>query len=118
MNQIQEKEVNKRKIVISIIISILTILVGVALFVMSGILNIEIELRILFIVLGLIVTLTGIGISVRFGINIGTYECLKCNTRFVPTIKAYIMGIHTIKKRKLKCPNCGEISYCVKRLTH
>lgn len=118
MNQIQEKEVNKRKIIISIIISVLTILFGVTLFVISGVLNIEIGLRILFIVVGLIVIFIGIGVSIGLDINTGTYECLKCNTKFVPTIKSYIMGIHTIKKRKLKCPHCGEVSYCVKRLTH
>ena len=45
-------------------------------------------------------------------------ECPKCGERFVPTTAAYIAGPHTITKRKLKCPHCGAVSYCRKRLTH
>lgn len=40
-----------------------------------------------------------------------------CKERFVPDMKAYIMGPHTITKRKLKCPCCSKIKYCRHVLT-
>ena len=47
----------------------------------------------------------------------GAFECPHCNNRFVPTTKEYVFSVHTISKRKLKCPKCGEYSYCRKVLT-
>jgi DNA-binding transcriptional MerR regulator/DNA-directed RNA polymerase subunit RPC12/RpoP len=41
------------------------------------------------------------------------YICPECNTRFRPTSKNWVGGIHTPKIRKLKCTNCGYIGYCV-----
>ena len=48
----------------------------------------------------------------------GTYECRKCGCRFVPTSGAYIMGIHGLTWRHLKCPQCGKRTLCRRRLTH
>lgn len=118
MNLMQEKEESKKKIILSVVVCALTILSGVTMFVLSGALEIEIWLRVLLLFIGAIVIIGGIGVAVALDTTTGSYECLKCNTRFVPTTSAYIAGLHTITKRKLKCPNCGEISYCKKRLTH
>lgn len=118
MNLIQEREENKKKIILSVMVSILTILSGTTLFVLSGALEMETWLRILLIVIGSIVVVGGIGIAVVLDVTAGTFECPKCGTRFVPTTAAYIAGPHTITKRKLKCPHCETVSYCRKRLTH
>lgn len=118
MNLMKEKEESKRKIILSVIVCALTILSGVTMFVLSGALEIELWLRILLLLIGTIVVIGGIGVVIALDVMTGTYECPKCNTRFVPTTSAYISGLHTFTKRKLKCPNCGEISYCKKRLTH
>ena len=111
-------EESKRKIILSVIVCALTILSGVTMFVLSGALEIELWLRILLLLIGTIVVIGGIGVVIALDVTTGTYECQKCNTRFVPTTSAYISGLHTFTKRKLKCLNCGEISYCKKRLTH
>ena len=44
------------------------------------------------------------------------YECSKCGNRFIPTVKAYLAGPHTIRRRKLKCPKCGVSNWCILRL--
>lgn len=118
MKLIKEKEESKKKIILSVIVCSLTILSGVTLLVLSGVLAMETWLRILLIAIGLIVVIGGIGVAIALDVTAGTFECPKCNTRFVPTTAAYIAGPHTITKRKLTCPNCGETSYCKKRLTH
>lgn len=46
----------------------------------------------------------------------GNYECRHCSHRFTPTIGAYIWGMHTITKIRLKCPKCGKKSFCKKKL--
>lgn len=99
-------------------VSLLTTLSGVTLFVLSGAIEIEIWHRILLIIIASIVSIDGIGVAVALDATVGTYECSKCHTRFVSTTSDYIAGVHTITKRELKCPNCGEVSCCKKRLTH
>ena len=47
--------------------------------------------------------------------RISVYECRKCNHIFKPTKSEYICGPHSITTRYLKCPECGEKSWCVRK---
>jgi DNA-binding XRE family transcriptional regulator len=118
MDLIKEREESKKKIILSIIECFLTLLSGITLILLSGILEMGTWLRVLLLVIALVVIAGGIGVAVVLDMSAGTFECRKCGARFVPTPGAYIAGPHTITKRKLKCPQCGEVSYCKKRLTH
>lgn len=118
MNLMMERAESRKKIILSAVVCFLTLLSGVTMFVLSGAIEMGTGLRILLILTGLTVVFGGIGVAAALDITAGTYECPNCRTRFVPTVAAYIAGPHTITKRKLKCPNCGKISYCKKRLTH
>lgn len=118
MSLMAERAESKKKIILSVVVCFLTLLSGVTMFVLSGALEMETWLRILLMLIGLTVVFGGIGVAVALDITAGTYECPRCGARFVPAAAAYIAGPHTITKRKLKCPDCGEISYCRKRLTH
>ena len=73
--------------------------------------------RIAFIVIGLFVIVIGIAIACILDRDAGAFECPECKSRFVPEMGAYIMGPHTITKRKLVCPHCGAHKYCKKVLT-
>ena len=53
--------------------------------------------------------------STKVDYETGVYECPKCERTFKPTLKAYIFGQHTIRKRRLKCPECGEKSWCLRK---
>lgn len=118
MNLMMERAESRKKIILSAVVCFLTLLSGVTMVVLSGALEMGTELRVLLLLTGLTVVFGGIGVAAALDITAGTYECPNCRTRFVPTMTAYIAGPHTITKRKLKCPNCGEFSYCKKRLTH
>lgn len=118
MDLIKEREESKKKIILSIIECFLTLLSGITLILLSAILEMGTWLRVLLLAIALVVIAGGIGVAVALDMSAGTFECNKCGARFVPTPGAYIAGPHTITKRKLKCPQCGEISYCKKRLTH
>jgi hypothetical protein len=47
----------------------------------------------------------------------GYFECNNCKKRFVPTYASYVMGMHTITRRHLKCPHCKQVTWCKKRLS-
>ena len=54
----------------------------------------------------------GLCVAVVLDRETGTYECPECHAKFTPDMKSYIMGVHTLTKRKLKCPECGKTKYC------
>lgn len=41
------------------------------------------------------------------------YICPNCNTEFKPNFKQAFFAKHSLKARKLTCPNCGKNDFCV-----
>lgn len=117
MDLIREKEESKKKIILSAMVAGLSIIAALPMFIISGMLEMETWIRCLLIGIGLFVIIIGIIIACILDRDAGTFECQKCGTRFSPDMKSYIMGAHTITKRYLKCPHCGESSYCKHRLS-
>lgn len=117
MDLLKEKAEAKKKIIMGVIIVLITLLAGVTLILLSGLLEMPIWLRIVLIVIAVIIIGGGIGLACVLDRDAGTYECPHCGEKFVPTMKAYVWGAHTLTKRRLKCPKCGKTSYCKKRLS-
>jgi transcriptional regulator with XRE-family HTH domain/DNA-directed RNA polymerase subunit RPC12/RpoP len=118
MNIMREKEESIRKIIISAISAAIAVLASVTIILVAGTLKMETWQRILLIAIAVIVMAGGIAVACMADLSAGTYECTHCGTRFVPSAKSYVFGIHTLTKRKLTCPKCGKRSYCKRRLTH
>lgn len=118
MDLIKEREENKKKVILSVAVALNTILSSLTIILLSGLLQMEEWLRILLIVIGLVVMLSGLFVAAMLEWNAGTYECRHCKARFVPTATAYINGMHTLTRRYLKCPECKKKSWCKRRLTH
>ncbi len=117
VNLVREAQESRKKIILSALVAGLTIIAALPLFILSGILEMANWLRVLLIVIGFVVTCSGIMIACVLDREAGAFECPVCKTRFVPDMKSYIMGAHTITKRKLVCPHCGAHKYCKKVLT-
>ena len=117
VNLVREAQESKKKIVLSAMVAVLSLVAALPLFVLSGALPMEAWLRITLVVTGLIVLALGIVIACILDREAGAYECPECKNRFVPDMKAYVMAPHTFTKRKLECPNCGVHRYCRKVLT-
>ena len=49
-------------------------------------------------------------------VNTERFTCPHCGKVFVPTLRAYVFGLHTLRRRRLKCPHCGKKGWCVSRL--
>ena len=117
VNLVREAQESKKKIILSAIVAGLTIIAALPLFMISGLLEMENWLRVTIIIIGCVVVFGGIAVACVLDRDAGAFECPECNNRFVPDMKAYVMGPHTITKRKLVCPHCGAHKYCKKVLT-
>ena len=117
VNLVREAQESKKKIILSAIVAGLTIIAALPLFMISGLLEMENWLRVTIIIIGGVVFFGGIAVACVLDRDAGAFECPECNNRFVPDMKAYVMGPHTITKRKLVCPHCGAHKYCKKVLT-
>ena len=117
VNLVKEAQESRKKIILSAMVGILVIIAALPLFVLSGALAMETWLRAVLIGIGSCVIIGGIIIACILDREAGAFECPQCGNRFVPEMKAYIMGPHTLTKRRLTCPCCGETRYCKHVLT-
>ena len=117
MSLIEEKAEAKKKLIIAVIVGVITLLAGLTIVLLAGLLEMKTWLRVLLFVIAFVVICTGIGIACVLERDAGVYECKHCGERFVPTMKAYLFAPHMPTTRKLKCPKCGKKSYCKKRLS-
>lgn len=117
VNLVKEAQENKKKIILSVMVGILTILAAVPLFMVAGMFDMRTGVRITFIAIGIVVLIIGIAVACIMDREAGAFECPECHERFIPDMKSYIMGAHTLTKRKLICPKCGAHRYCKKVLT-
>lgn len=117
VNLVKEAQESKKKIILSSMVAFLGLLGGIPLCAIPGYVEMENWLKILMIGLGIGVIVIGVIIACVLDNDAGAFECPSCKERFVPDMKAYIMGPHTITKRKLVCPHCGAHKYCKKVLT-
>ena len=117
MNLMQEKEENKRKLILESIVVLITLLASCTLIMVSGLVELPVGWRIALIVIAVLVMAGGIAVAAVLEMTAGAFECSKCHHRFMPTTGAYLMAAHTITRRHLKCPKCGVRNWCKRTLT-
>lgn len=105
----------KKRIVLSFLVAVITILAGTAIILLSTIYA-PVWLKIVCIALSAVIIVLGISVCCVLTVDAGVYECPVCGEKFVPSIKDFVSGTHTFTKRKLKCPKCGKKSFCKKRI--
>ena len=93
-------------------ILVIFMLAGIALILVAGLAEIPLWLRLVLIAIAALVAVGGIALACVIDREAGVFECPACGKQFVPTMKAYIKGIHTLRKRRLACPHCGKTSWC------
>ena len=113
----EQRAKTKFQTIIAVIVAVITLLAGLALMCVSAYLEMQTVYRVLLIVGGFIVILTGIGVAVALELTCGAFECRKCGHRFVPSVGAYLMAAHSATTRHLKCPKCGKRSWAKRRMS-
>ena len=107
VNLVKEAQESKKKIIMSAMVGVLVIVAAVPLFVVAGMFEMQVWTRVLLMGIGFVIVVMGISIACVLDREAGAFECPECKERFVPDMKSYVMGPHTITKRKLTCPKCG-----------
>ena len=116
MNLIKENEENKKRMALSIICGVITIIAVYSLVVIASYIAIPTIARIALIVFAIITAVAGIGAAAMLEVKAGYYECPHCKALIVPTMGEYVKGYHTLTKRKLKCHECGKTGMCKHRI--
>ena len=117
VNLVKEAQESKKKIIMSAMVAALVIIAAMPLFMIAGLLEMQVWTRILLLGIGFVVMAMGIAIACVLDREEVEFECPECQDRFVHDMKSYVMGPHTITKRKLTCPKCGCTKYCKHVLT-
>ena len=107
---------NRRKIILSVI----GVVLSITLLVISSILAeekiINPAIAITLTAVSTVLVLIAIFYAAKVDYETGVYECRKCGHTFKPTFKAYILGVHTLTTRHLKCPKCEAKSLCRRKM--
>lgn len=114
---IKERKENKKKIILAVVVACISVLSGVMLCAITQLAQMPTYLRVILIASGLVVTVAGIAVCCVLDRDAGYFQCPKCKALFIPSMGAYVAGPHTPTRRQLKCPHCGKISYCKKKLS-
>ncbi|MGN0179770.1 MAG: hypothetical protein ACI4DY_10070 [Monoglobaceae bacterium] len=95
-----------------LLISLILIMISAALFEFFSV-----NWSILLVVLSSITFIVALAAAILLDYGAGVYECKKCGHKFKPTLRAYVLGAHTVTRRYLKCPHCGEKNLCKRRMS-
>ncbi|MGN0523777.1 MAG: helix-turn-helix domain-containing protein [Eubacterium sp.] len=116
MNLIEENQENKKKMALSVICGIITVIAVCSLIVIASYIEMPVIARIALIVFAIATAVAGIGAAALLEIKAGYYECPHCKALFVPTMGEYVKGYHTLTKRRLTCHECGKTAMCRHRI--
>ena len=102
-----------------IIIASFGVVISIAVLSVSAVLAenavISPALAVIVATVSVILTFVAILFASKVDYETSKYECKKCRHVFKPSFKAYIMGAHSLTTRRLKCPECGEKSWCKRK---
>lgn len=117
INLMKENEENRKKMALSILTGVITIIAVCALIVIAAFMDLPAIVRIILIVFSAAVAAAGIAAAAMLDVEAGSFECPYCKERFVPSMDEYVKAYHTFTKRRLTCPKCGKTGMCRHRVT-
>ena len=116
MNLIEENRENKNRMLYSVLCVGVTVVAVAALVALASFLTIPVPARILLLLLAVLTGVTGIFVAAQLEWRAGYYECPHCKAQFVPSMRDYVKGYHTLTRRRLTCPHCGRTGMCRHRI--
>lgn len=117
MNLMKENEENRKRMALSIINGVITIIAVCALIIIASFIDLPTIVRIILIVFSIAVGVAGIAAAAMLDMKAGYFECPYCKELFVPSMDEYVKGYHTFTKRRLTCPKCEKTGMCKHRVT-
>ena len=111
--ELQKAKEDKDKTLLSmeIVIGLLSLTILLSLTLLASFLNMQTWLRIVVIVFGFVVCITGIAFALKIEQVAGYYICNKCHYKHIPTYTQVLFAMHVGRTRYIKCPNCKKTSW-------
>ncbi len=116
LKMLEEKEDSRKKIIISIVSTVVGTMVLVFCVMLSIFLEINVKYKLSIVIFGSIIFCVMFINAVLLDLGSGSFECSNCKIKFRPSMKQYLMAPHLPTKRYLKCPKCGKLNYCKHKL--
>lgn len=107
----QKEQTDKRLLSLELFLGYMVSVVFIALVFVASFVQMVSWLRIVLIVIGFILFVTGVGYAIKIEQTAGYYECAKCGYKYIPTFKSVLMSVHINRTRYMKCPKCNEKSW-------
>ena len=104
MNLIEENRENKNRMLYSVLCVGVTVVAVAALVALASFLTIPVPARILLLLLAVLTGVTGIFVAAQLEWRAGYYECPHCKAQFVPSMRDYVKGYHTLTRRRPDLP--------------
>lgn len=108
----REKAEARSKLVLEGLIVFITLLAAVTLCIVIGYVDMALGWKIAVLAIAFTIIFVGVAMAIVLERMATDFECSCCHQRFVPTVGAYLMGMHTMTRRLLKCPKCGVRNWC------
>ena len=105
----------KSKVALALTFMFLTMGLLIAVAVLAKSETINPKYMTLYMIISMILLFASIFYLAKVDYKTGIYKCRKCGHEFKPTFKAYMMGMHTVRLRYLKCPKCENKSWCIRK---
>lgn len=116
VEMIREREANRKQFGLTLalgavsLLSFITLLIVVCLYADV----IPLPVKIALIAVACVIFAVGFLAVIEGQRKIGYYQCAKCGKTFVPKFWSHMLGVNLVSKRYMKCPCCGEKSWCRK----
>lgn len=105
---VRDRTSAKTRVIAAVVSAAVTVLAALALILVAGFAEVPVGVRLLLVGIAAAVLFSDVAVVVLIAVNTEIYECAACGEKFVPTLRAYICGPHTLKRRRLRCPHCGK----------
>lgn len=119
VSMIKEREENKKKIMLTTMTGIISIVAFLTLILVVAVYAevMALPVKVLLVCIACGIFITGIAAAMEGERTVGYYKCKACGELFTPTVGAYLLGVHILTTRHLKCPKCGKRTWCKKVLS-
>lgn len=116
MDMIREKEINRKRMAENIALGTISTITMVTMILVVSLHTEQMSVIEKSVLMGIGCTVFAVGIwfAMQGVRTIGYYKCRKCGSSFVPNMMEYTMSMHMVMTKYLKCPDCGEKTWCRK----
>ncbi len=108
----KEKSAFRLKYLLETLVFFITIIAFVSLCAVVAYVDMPTPTRIALLSVAILVISIGVTVGIIWERTVFAFECSHCKNHFVPTVGAYLSGMHTWRKRYLTCPKCGKRNWC------